>query len=120
MNSPKVKTQKNLSALIAIALAAVTLFSAGTANSTEPTPVKARLVESEIIAEIEQMIIEDEAALEEEIAIEEIHHDVKVFDNNDELLAEGSTINNKELRVLVNKAELVSQFAGTAYYKIVR
>lgn len=120
MNSPKVKTQKNLSALIAIALAAVTIFTASTANSTSPNATKAKLVESEIIAEIQQMIIEDEADYEEELNFETGESDVKVFDENNELVGAGSTEGNQNLRVLVNKAEFVSELGDTKYYKIVQ
>lgn len=120
MNSPKVKTQKNLSALIALALAAVTIFTAGTANSTSPTTTKAKLVESEIIAEIQQMIIEDEASYEDNLDFEENEFDVKVFDENNELIGAGSTDGDQKLRVLVNKAEFVSELGDTKYYKIVQ
>jgi hypothetical protein len=120
MKSPKVKTQKNLSALIAIALAAVTIFTAGTANSTSPTATKAKLVESEIIAEIEQMIFEDEATFEDKVIFEEAESNVKVFDENNELLGAGTTAGNKNLRALVNQAELVSELGSTKYYKIVK
>ena len=120
MNSPKVKTQKNLSALIAIALAAVTIFTAGTVNSTSPSTTKAKLVESEIIAEIEQMLLEDEATYVEELNFETDESDVKVFDENYELIGAGTTAGNQDLRILVNKAEFVSELGHTKYYKIVQ
>ena len=121
MKSPKVKTQKNLSALIAIALAAVTLLSAGAANSTEPTSTKVNLVEAEIIADVEQMLIEDFGDIqEEEINFDEEFDNVKVFDSNNELLAQGNSLENKELRTLVNKAELISEIGDTKYYSIVK
>ncbi len=123
MNSPKVKTQKTLSALIALALAVITLFSASTAQSSEPKDKEVKLIEADIIAEIDQMLLEDE----EEITLldqidmeEEAEYEVKVFDVNNELIGEGSTEGNGSLRLLVNKAEFVSKFAGTQYYRIVR
>ena len=120
MKSPKVNTQKNLSALIAIALAVVTLFSAGAVNSTSTHEVKAKFVEADVIAQIEQMIIEDEAAFEDVVVFEEVESDVRVFDENNELLGEGLTAGNKNLRTLVNQAELVSELGNTKYYKIIK
>jgi hypothetical protein len=120
MKSPKVKTQKNLSALIAIALAAVTLFSAGAVNSTSSNTVKTKFVEADVLAQIEQMIIEDEAQFEDEVVFEEAQTEVKVFDENNELLGEGTTAGNKNLRALVNKAEFVSELGSTKYYKIIK
>ena len=121
MNSPKVKTQKNLSALIAVALAVVTLISAGTTNATEPSPKKVNLVEAEVIAEIEQMLIEDAEVLEyEAYDFEDDNSSVKVFDSNNELIAEGDTQEDKALRVLVHKAELMSEVGHTKYYSIVK
>ena len=123
MNSPKVKTQKNLSSLIAIALAVVTLFSASVANSSTPVTVlkKARLVESEIIAQIDQMLLEEEEeTILDLIEIDALKSDVKVFGNDDQLIGEGNTEGNKSLRKLVNKAELVSEFGNTKYYRIAK
>lgn len=66
------------------------------------------------------MIIEDEAAFEDEVIFEEIESEVKVFDENNELLGTGKTAGNKNLRTLVNKAEFVSELGSTKYYKIVQ
>jgi len=120
MKSPKVKTQKNLSALIAIALAVVTLFSAGAVNSTSTETVKSKFVEADVIAQIEQMIIEEEAIFEDVVLFEEAESEVKVFDENNELLGEGLTAGNKTLRALVNQAELVSELGSTKYYRIIK
>ena len=122
MKSSKVKTQKNLSALIAFVLALVTMFSALAAESSQPEESKhIKLVEADIISQIDQMLLEDEEdEMLEEIVLDELPSEVKVFGHNDELLGSGNTLGNDELRTLVNKAELVSELGQTKYYKILR
>ena len=121
MNSPKVKTQKTLSALIALALAITTLFQAGTANSNETTADIVSAEEAQLVAEIEQMLLEDEMTLEEEIYFEESREtskEVKVYDSNNQLIGEGNPTTNPILGMLVNKADLLSETTGHTYYRV--
>ena len=121
MNSPKINTQKSVSALIALALAIVTLFQAGTANSNEVTSDIVSAEEAQLVAEIEQMLLEDEMTLEEEIYFEEsleASKEVKVYDSNNELIGEGNPSTNPILSMLVNKADLLSETAGHTYYRV--
>ncbi|MCE7993520.1 MAG: hypothetical protein HEP71_16150 [Roseivirga sp.] len=121
MNSPKVKTQRTLSAVLAAALAIVTLFQAGTANSNEVTAEIISFEEAQLVAEIEQMFMEEEMEMEEEIyfeEMEELTQEVKVYDNNNELIGEGDPLVNPVLGMLVNKADLLSEMGGQKYYRV--
>ena len=121
MNSPKVNTQKTLSALIAIALAFVTLFQAGTANSNEVSSENISIEEAQLVAEIEQMLMDEEMTLEEEIyfeEMEELTEEVKVFNSNNELIGEGDPLVNPILGMLVNKADLLSEAGRQKYYRV--
>ncbi|GAB5527243.1 MAG: hypothetical protein Roseis2KO_51150 [Roseivirga sp.] len=122
MNSPKVKTQKTLSAVLAAALAIVTLFQAGTANSNEVSKDFISFEEAQLVAEIEEMLMEEEEmAIEEEIyfeEMEELTEKVRVYDNNNELIGEGDPLVNPVLGMLVNKADLLSQMGGHTYYRV--
>ena len=121
MNSPKVKTQKTLSALLAAALAIVTLFQAGTANSNEVNAEIISFEEAQLVAEIEQMFLEEDMAIEEEIyfeEMEELTEEVRVYDNNNELIGEGDPTVNPVLGMLVNKADLLSEIGGQKYYRV--
>jgi hypothetical protein len=121
MNSPKINTQKSVSALIALALAIVTLFQAGTANSNEVTSDIVSAEEAQLVAEIEQMLLEDEMTLEEEIYFEEMEEltkKVKVFNSDNELIGEGNPTKNPILGMLVNKADLLSETNGHQYYRV--
>ena len=113
-------TQKSISAFIVFAFAIITLCFAYTANANVPVHKKAKFVESEIIAEIDAMLMEEEAIEEVEIELTETLTEVKVFGLNDELLGEGDTSEDQDLRKLVNKAELISEVAGIKYYSIVK
>jgi hypothetical protein len=121
MNSPKVNTQKTLSAFIAVALAIVTLFQAGTANSNEAASDIVSLEEAQLVAEIELMLMEEEMTLEEEIYFEEsleANKEVKVYNSNNELIGEGNPLVNPILGMLVNKADLLSETEGHQYYRV--
>jgi len=125
MNSPKVSRinsgQKTLSALIAIALAFVTLFQAGTANSNEVSSENISIEEAQLVAEIEQMLMDEEMTLEEEIyfeEMEELTEEVKVFNSNNELIGEGDPLVNPILGMLVNKADLLSEAGRQKYYRV--
>ncbi len=122
MKSSKVKTQKNISILLGITLAVMTLFSSATSTAHQPVDVESKSLEAKLIAEIEQMFLEEaeEISLIEEIENEEFIYDVKVFGENDELLGEGNIQDSKSLQTLVNKAESIGQFAGKEYYRIVK
>ena len=136
MNSPKVKTQnsnspkssrwlsgqKTLSAVLAAALAIVTLFQAGTANSNEVSKEFVSFEEAQLVAEIEEMLMEEEEmAIEEEIffeEMEELKETVRVYNSNNELIGEGDLLVNPVLGMLVNKADLLSEMGGHTYYRV--
>ncbi len=127
MNSPKNKTQqqrtkvKNLSALLAIGLAVVTLLQAGTVKS-EKAAMEMSIMEAELIAEVDQWFAEEEMTVEEEMFFEaEAEEETfKVFDTEGNLLAEGNPQENEELRKLVNQSEFMSEFAGEQYYSLTK
>lgn len=122
MNSPKVKTQKNLSAIIALALAVITLFQAGVARSNEVNDKLMSKEEAALIAEIEEMLSEDENL----DVIEEVYEDVeaestvlvKVFDANDKLIGEGNPSEDESLRTLVNRADYLVQTSSKKYFRV--
>ena len=117
-NSPKVK---NLSAIIAVMLAAVTLFQAGNLKSSDIADKGVSIMEAELIAEMDQFFAEDEMALEEEIYMEMEEaqvEEVSIFDSEDNLVASGNPANDIELRKLVNKADYLSEFADKQYYRL--
>ena len=122
MNSPKVKTQKTLSAVLAAALAIVTLFQAGTANSNEVSKEFVSFEEAQLVAEIEEMLMEEEEmAIEEEIyfeEMEELKETVRVYNSNNELIGEGDPLVNPVLGMLVNKADRLSKMGGHTYYRV--
>ena len=117
-NSPKVR---NLSAIIAVMLAAVTLFQAGNLKSSDIADKGVSIMEAELIAEMDQFFAEDEMALEEEIYMEMEEaqvEEVSIFDSEDNLVASGNPANDIELRKLVNKADYLSEFADKQYYRL--
>ena len=134
MNSSKVKTQnsvssksprllsgqKTLSAIIAMALAMVTLFQAAAANSNEARFVSAE--EEALIAEAEAFFAEEiDMEIEELILLEELDNtteSVKVYNQNNELIGEGNPDTNPLLGKLVNQADYLSEMAGEKYYRI--
>ena len=134
MNSSKVKTQnsvssksprllsgqKTLSAIIAMALAMVTLFQAAAANSNEARYVSAE--EEALIAEAEAFFAEEiDMEIEELILLEELDNtteSVKVYNQNNELIGEGNPDTNPLLGKLVNQADYLSEMAGEKYYRI--
>ena len=134
MNSSKVKTQnsvssksprllsgqKTLSAIIAMALAMVTLFQAAAANSNEARYVSAE--EEALIAEAEAFFAEDiDMEIEELILLEELDNtteSVKVYNQHNELIGEGNPDTNPLLGQLVNMADYLSEMAGEKYYRI--
>jgi len=121
MNSSKVNTQKTLSAIVAVALAMVTLFQAAAANSSEAaTFVSAE--EAALVAEFDTYFAEEamDVELEEMIELEEmeITESVKVYNQNDELIGEGNPDSNPLLGKLVNKADYLSEMGGEKYFKI--
>jgi len=63
-NSPKVR---NLSAIIAVMLAAVTLFQAGNLKSNDLSNKEVSTMEAELIADIDQFFADEDFILEEEI-----------------------------------------------------
>ncbi|OEK04071.1 hypothetical protein [Roseivirga misakiensis] len=125
MNSPIVKNNrspkvKNVSALIAVLLAAVTLLQAGNLKSEDLNSTKMSVMEAQLIAEVEQFYAEEELTLEEEIYLEmeEQVEQVSIFDNENNLVSTGNPAEDNELRKLVNKADYMSEFAGKKYYRL--
>lgn len=127
MNSPKVNNSTNrspkvrsLSAIIAIMLAAVTLFQASNVKSNDlnremPT------MEAQLIAEIEQFYAEEDLAMEDEIYMEmeeDEAEEVNIFDADNNLVDSGNPANNNELRKLVNQADYLSSFGNDKYYRL--
>lgn len=128
MNSPKVNTQnnsrqkvKNLSTVIAMLLAMVTLFQAS-ADSKVKVERKITKLEAETLSEIDAYFADDiEMELEDVILLElemESSEEVKVFDSEGNLVAEGNPTGNDELRSLINQADYLSSFANKKYYRI--
>ena len=118
MKTIKVKTQKSLSALIGLGLALAILLQAGNIQSTEKASTKVSVAEAEILSNIEAMLLEEEAPFIEEIAFEDFESKVKVFNSANELVGEGDIDNNRELRTLVNKADLIGNFGDKKYFRI--
>ncbi|MHA7099942.1 hypothetical protein [Roseivirga pacifica] len=129
MNSSEVKSSsknsrtkvKNLSAILAICLAVITLFQAGTANSKDEGKMSA--LEIELLTEIDEMFATQEDLSLEEVIIEEVEaltetNKVKVYDANGELLGEGDPKTNESLRQLVNKADFLNEYAGSSFYQV--
>jgi len=127
MKSPKNKTQqqrtkvKNLSAILAIGLAVVTLFQAGTVKS-EKTEAAMTSMEAEIINDIDAWFDSEEMELEESLLEEAIEQTVntKVFDMEGNLIMQGEPSNNEALRQLVNQSEFMSKLSGTSYYAMAK
>ena len=122
MNSSKVKTQKNLSAILGLALAVITLFQAGAVKSNEVSDRSlASIEEAELRAEIDNIFPDDGLTITErayaEIAAEQTKY-VKVFNAENELVAQGLTTENDELRQLVKQADFLTQVSGQKYYRI--
>ena len=124
MKSSTVKTQKNLSALIAISLALVTLFQAGFVKSTESKNDFRSKEEIQLIAEIESMLTEDvDMDILEEVYQEvesEILSEVKVFNAENELVAQGNPSTDLEVRQLVNQSNYLTTDSGLKYYSLSR
>lgn len=129
MNSSKVKSNsensrtqvKNLSTILAICLAVITLFQAGTANSKDERKMSA--LEIELLTELEDQFAEQEELSLEEVILHDAEalmesNEVKVYGANGELLGEGDPNNSESLRKLVNQAEFLNEYAGSSYYQI--
>lgn len=122
MKSSKVNTQKNLSAVIALALGLVTLFQASIVSSNETTDKKMSLTEVQLLAEIEVQLSKDEdlSIIDEVYAQVEDENieNVKVFGVNNELIAEGNPNEDEAVRKLVNQADFLLQSTEVRYFKI--
>ena len=117
-NSPKVR---NLSAIIAVMLAAVTLFQAGNVKSNDLSNKEVSTMEAELIAEIDQFFADEDFILEEEIYIEmedETAEEINIFDADNNIFASGNPANDIELRKLVNQADYISSFGSEKYYRL--
>ena len=116
-NSPKVR---NLSAIIAVMLAAVTLFQAGNLKSNDLSNKEVSTMEAELIADIDQFFADEDFILEEEIymEMEEEEEEVNIFDADNNIFASGNPANDIELRKLVNQADYISSFGSEKYYRL--
>lgn len=126
MNSPKVNNSKNrspkvrnLSTIIAIMLAAVTLFQASNVNSKNLNR-ELPSMEAELIAEIDQFYAEEDFTIDEEIymEMEEEAQEVNIFDADNNLVSTGDPANDSELRKLMNQADYLSSFGNNKYYRL--
>ncbi len=127
MKSPNNKTQqhrlrvKNLSALLAIGLAFITLFQAGIVKS-ENSERAMSTIESELILEVDEWFAAEEMELEQTLLEETVEETdtSKVFDAAGNLVMEGDPSQNEALRQLVNSAEYLSEFSGDQYYTLTK
>lgn len=128
MNSPKINTQnnsrtkiKNLSTVLAMLLAMVTLFQASADNNVK-VERKMSTLEVKALTEIESFLFDNEEMTLEESIIEEFEaqemEGVKVFDSEGNLVASGDPEGDSTLRNLVNQADYLSNFGGQQYYRI--
>ena len=111
---------RNLSAVIGIMLAAVTLLQASHVKSNELDIREVSMLEMEFISEINQFYAEEELSLEESIVLEmeEEAIEISIFDNANNLIAQGNPDNDSEIRQLVNQAEYLSSLGNKQYYRI--
>lgn len=128
MDSSKVKTQnnarkriKNISTVMAMLLAMVTLFEASAKKPARSEREMSRMEVKEI-AEIEAFLMDQEDMGLEEIIFDEIEaqstEEVKVFDSNGTLLGSGDPATDSTLRNLVNQADYLSSYGNKKYYRI--
>ena len=110
---------RNLSAVIGIMLAAVTLLQASHVKSNELDIREVSMLEMEFISEINQFYAEEELSLEESIVLEmeEEAIEISIFDNANNLIAQGNPDNDSEIRQLVNQAEYLSSLGNKQYYR---
>ena len=111
---------RNLSAVIGIMLAAVTLLQASHVKSNELDIREVSMLEMEFISEINQFYAEEELSLEESIVLEmeEEAIEISIFDNANNLIAQGNPDNDSEIRQLVNQAEYLSSLGNKQYYRV--
>jgi len=78
------------------------------------------MLEMEFISEINQFYAEEELSLEESIVLEmeEEAIEISIFDNANNLIAQGNPDNDSEIRQLVNQAEYLSSLGNKQYYRI--
>lgn len=128
MDSSKVKTQnnarkriKNISTVMAMLLAMVTLFEAS-AKKPARSEREMSTMEVKAIAEIEAFFMDEEDMGLEEIIFEEVEtlstEEVRVFDSEGTLLGSGDPTTDSSLRSLVNQADYLSSFGNKKYYRI--
>ena len=121
MNSSKVVTQKNLSALLGLALAVTTLFQAVAMKSSESSNEPLSKLETELLMDAEQMLSTDiEELIVEDffIPVEVTTPNVKVFDESNVLVAEGDPSTDSQLRELVRSADFLTETSTQKYYRI--
>lgn len=111
---------RNLSAVIGIMLAAVTLLQASHVKSNELDIREVSMLEMEFISEINQFYAEEELSLEESIVLEMEDEaiEISIFDNANNLIAKGNPDNDSEIRKLVNQAEYLSSLGNKQYYRV--
>ena len=111
---------RNLSAVIGIMLAAVTLLQASHVKSNELDIREVSMLEMEFISEINQFYAEEELSLEESIVLEMEDEaiEISIFDNANNLIAQGNPDNDSEIRKLFNQAEYLSSLGNKQYYRV--
>ncbi len=111
---------RNLSAVIGIMLAAVTLLQASHVKSNELDIREVSMLEMEFISEINQFYAEEELSLEESIVLEMEDEaiEISIFDNANNLIAQGNPDNDSEIRKLVNQAEYLSSLGNKQFYRV--
>ncbi|MFT6871936.1 MAG: hypothetical protein ACJAVN_000941 [Roseivirga sp.] len=111
---------RNLSAVIGIMLAAVTLLQASHVKSNELDNREVTMLEMGFISEINKFYAEEELSLEESIALEMEDEaiEISIFDNANNLIAQGNPDNDSEIRKLVNQAEYLSSLGNKQYYRV--
>jgi len=101
-------------------LAAVTLLQASHVKSNELDIREVSMLEMEFISEINQFYAEEELSLEESIVLEMEDEaiEISIFDNANNLIAQGNPDNDSEIRKLVNQAEYLSSLGNKQYYRV--
>lgn len=115
------KNQKTLSAIVALALAAVVTFVAGVKSYGE-TGNEGVLTFDFDEKELLERAIAD-LAIEEFVIEEENLRTIKIYNANDELLetvtvGQDEVVENEEIQQKLNQAEFLSEYNDTLIYKI--
>ena len=106
---------RTLTLAFGILVALLTLTTSSIAKDTTSVALETSTYEMEYELLKDYALDFSETTIEEETSI-------KVFNGNDELIAEGSAkggeVADKNLQSLINKSDLLMDFNNTSYYKI--